>query len=134
MIWKLSYSILQNIPTEKQIFIFSSKYSPETGIYVYGLFVDGARWLIERGVLEEQLPKILLDVMPMIHFKPVNTSELTEYGRYKCPVYKTLERRGELSTTGHSTNYVLPILLAIGDWSVKHWIKRSVALVCQTSD
>lgn len=106
---------------------------PENGVYVYGLFVDGARWLVEEGVLEEQLPKVLLDVMPLIHFRPVNTNELSESGRYKCPVYKTLERRGELSTTGHSTNYVLPILLPTRH-PVTHWIKRSVALICQTSD
>lgn len=71
--------------------------------------------------------------MPLIHFKPVLTNEFTEGNRYKCPVYKTLERRGELSTTGHSTNYVLPVYLGIRD-PVTLWIKRSVALICQTND
>ncbi|EDS37651.1 ciliary dynein heavy chain 11 [Culex quinquefasciatus] len=106
---------------------------PEDGVYIHGLFLEGAKWNLRGSYLEEQLPKMLADVMPIIHLSPVKTADLDEGTRYKCPVYKTAERKGTLSTTGHSTNYVIPILLGTRLNSA-HWVKRSVALLCQTSE
>lgn len=103
---------------------------PADGVYVYGLFTDGAKWDVEKGVLAELLPKVLHDVMPMIWVIPIKNDMYNEEGRYKCPLYKTSERRGVLSTTGHSTNYVLPFLLNTRE-PPSHWVKRSAALLCQ---
>ena len=81
----------------------------------------------------EQKPKILNESLPVMHLVPKLLVDI-DYGpeRYKCPVYKTSERKGTLSTTGHSTNFVMAIFLARGAPKVQHWIKRGCAALCQT--
>lgn len=67
--------------------------------------------------------------MAILYLKPEQGHETGRGRLYESPVYKTLVRAGSLSTTGHSTNYVLTVELP----SLKppaHWIKRGVALFC----
>ena len=67
--------------------------------------------------------------MPIIQLLPAADRVAPEEGIYFCPVYKTLTRAGTLSTTGHSTNFVMPIEVP-SDKPMEHWIKRGVALMC----
>lgn len=66
--------------------------------------------------------------MPIIWLVP-EENHTKPKGVYECPVYKTLTRAGTLSTTGHSTNYVLAIEVP-SKMPERHWIKRGVALIC----
>ncbi|XP_021099656.1 dynein heavy chain 1, axonemal isoform X2 [Heterocephalus glaber] len=105
------------------------KERPEVGCYIHGLFLEGARWDPEAFQLAESRPKELYTDMAVIWLLPVPHRKAQNQDIYLCPIYKTLTRAGTLSTTGHSTNYVIAVEIPTIE-PQRHWIKRGVALIC----
>ncbi|XP_067883713.1 dynein axonemal heavy chain 6-like [Heterodontus francisci] len=118
--------------------------SPEDGALLFGFYLEGACLDPTSQVLKDSMFGQRYYQMPAIHFLPVQmgsqrrsaelvgeAQELDEY--YECPLYRTSRRAGTLSSTGHSTNFViavnLPTLLP-----PNHWVSRGVALLCQLDD
>ena len=110
---------------------YSSK--PEDGAYVYGMFVEGARWCYEEEVLKESEAKVLYSEAPMIWLQPCEPENKKVFPHYLCPVYRTPERKGTLATTGHSTNFVIDLRIP-SDKPADHWIRRGVAFLLSLAE
>lgn len=105
---------------------------PEEGIYLHGLFMDGAAWDYEEGVISEQEYGTMYVRAPMINFVPWR-NKVANTEKYSCPLYKTSVRAGTLSTTGHSTNFVLSIELETSE-NPNHWVLRGAAMLTMLND
>ncbi|XP_075157385.1 dynein heavy chain at 16F [Haematobia irritans] len=105
--------------------------SSEAGVNVHGLFVEAAQWNRNRGGLCDAQIGELYSRMPTIRFIPC--LKLYRGNRYEAPLYKTQARSGVLSTTGHSTNFILSILLE-SSLPPDFWILRGTALVSAVAD
>ena len=46
--------------------------SPEDGAYVFGLYMDGARWCRKTKEIADSLPKVLFDELPVVRKLAVN--------------------------------------------------------------
>jgi len=118
-----------NVLEEKQEEI---KSPPKDGVYIYGLFLEGARWDYKDKCLTDQLAGAMYVPLPVIHFVPTADYKQPE-GTYSCPVYKTSIRAGVLSTTGQSTNFVLAIDLPTKK-TQDYWTLKGAAILCQLND
>lgn len=73
------------------------KQKPDVGCYIYGLFLEGARWDREGGQLIDSRPKELYTEMAVIWLIPKANRKPPTSGVYVCPIYKTLTRAGEFT-------------------------------------
>uniref|UniRef100_A0A8C4E9U5 AAA+ ATPase domain-containing protein n=1 Tax=Dicentrarchus labrax TaxID=13489 RepID=A0A8C4E9U5_DICLA len=95
--------------------------SPTEGVYVYGLYLDGAGWDRKNNYLIESSAKVLFTPLPVIHMFAINSTAPVDPKLYLCPIYKK-PRRTDL-------NYITAVVLSTVQ-SPDHWILRGVALLC----
>lgn len=108
------------------------------GAYTSGLYLEGASWSLKDKFLVDQAPEEATFKMPVLLLRPVEiglegaTPFSLSSSSYECPVYRSPVRRGVLSTTGHSTNFVIYVALPCrGQTTASTWVKRGAALLCE---
>ncbi|XP_043921477.1 dynein axonemal heavy chain 11 [Protopterus annectens] len=65
---------------------------PREGAYIHGLFMEGARWDLQAGVIAEARLKDLTPSMPVIFVKAIPLDRQEAKNMYECPLYKTKTR------------------------------------------
>ncbi|KAK3091630.1 hypothetical protein FSP39_021358 [Pinctada imbricata] len=65
---------------------------PREGAYVHGLFMEGARWDMQTGLISEARLKELAPAMPVIFIRAIPVDRQDTRNVYECPVYKTKTR------------------------------------------
>jgi dynein heavy chain len=96
---------------------------PKEGVYVYGLFLDGAGWNKRDNQLAEQQAKVLFVQLPVIHIFAINSTGGRDVRQYECPIYRK-PRRTDLE-------FVTFVDLK-SKQDPMHWTLRGVALLCDT--
>ena len=90
------------------------------------MFLEGARWDTEEHLMGNSQPKELFSNLPLMHLNPIADRKVPSTGIYRCPLYKVVSRSGTLSTTGHSTNFVMFIELKTNQLE-STWVIAGVA-------
>ncbi|NXG00743.1 DYH9 protein, partial [Sakesphorus luctuosus] len=117
--WPLDKMTLQCDVTKKGREDFASP--PREGAYIHGLFMEGARWDAQAGVITEARLKELTPAMPVLFIKAIPVDKQDPRGLYPCPVYRTRQR---------GPTYVWTFNLKSKD-SPSRWVLAGVALLLQ---
>ncbi|XP_073903039.1 dynein axonemal heavy chain 2 isoform X4 [Castor canadensis] len=100
-------------------------YPPKDGVWVRGLYLEGAGWDWKNSCLVEAEPMQLVCSMPTIHFRPTESRKKSAKGMYSCPCYYYPNRAG----SSDRASFVIGIDLRSGAVTSDHWIKRGTALL-----
>ncbi|TDH16419.1 hypothetical protein EPR50_G00020980 [Perca flavescens] len=123
---------LLSLPNNTKLDMDDDLPEPKDGVLVHGLFMDSSRWDDDNMVIEDALPRVMNAMLPVVHFEP-QQNYVPEPDLYHAPLYKTSARAGTLSTTGHSTNFVVTVMIPSNRPS-DYWISKASALLCQLDD
>lgn len=115
--WPLDRMTLQVDVTKKNRDDFNAP--PREGAYIHGLFMEGARWDVQTGMIAESRLKELTPGMPVIFVRAIPVDKQDKKNSYECPVYKTRQR---------GPTYVWNFFLKTKENPAK-WVLAGVALL-----
>ncbi|XP_025057270.1 dynein heavy chain 5, axonemal-like [Alligator sinensis] len=127
--WALDSVILHNDVTKMMKEDVTSPPPADIGgVYICGLFLDGAGWDRRNSKLIESAPKVLFTSLPVVHVYAISTTvppdpKKLQGNMYSCPVYKKPQRT--------DLTYIFSLYLKTVQ-TPDHWTMRGVALLCDS--
>jgi len=117
--WSLDSVVCQNLVTRFNKEDIQD--SPPEGVYIHGLFLEGASLDKKTGRLVEARPKVLYEPVPVIYIYAINSTAGKDSRLYECPIYRKPGRT--------ESNYIGTVDFESEEES-RHWVMRGVALLC----
>ena len=120
------------------------KKHPEAGVYIYGLYLEGASWDEKLGLIDQKEGEMRCD-MPVIWFKTVqekktdkededdDAEEGEETYIYTCPLFKTGKRASIIASSGNSNEKIIDVDLP-SRFKKEYWTLRGTCLLSQIED
>lgn len=104
---------------------------PETGVYIHGLYMEGAGFEDDphggEGYITQSLKGSLRQQMPVAHVISVHIDQMSWTHMYHCPLFVTSER---LVTWTAATTYVTTVNVRMRPEEEEHtWILAGAALL-----
>jgi len=112
---------------------------PSTGLYVHGIFLDGARLDPTTGCLKDSMPRVLQTPLPVVHVEPRSTQDGRHAGDGKdckdgaffAPLYRTATRSAEQHAAWG--NYVMDVSLH-SEHQPSYWALQGVACLLEEQE
>lgn len=98
----------------------------EYGCYIQGMYLEGARYNLEKDCLDYQRPKDLVEELPLVQVIPVEANKLKLRNTIKTPCYVTQDRQNAM---GKGLVFIADIKT---DKHISHWVLQGVAISLNT--
>ena len=119
------------------------KKGPDAGVYIYGLYLEGASWDAKLGLVDQKAGEMRY-TMPVIWLKTVqekkNDKEEDDDGEeedeiyiYSCPMFKTGKRASIIASSGNSNEKIIEVDLP-SRFKKEYWTLRGTCLLTQIED
>jgi len=92
--WKWTLKVLEFSMTSICLALYNCLFGCilQEGVYIFGLYLDGASWDRRNCRLTEAHAKVLFTLLPVVHMYAINSTAPKDPRLYQCPVYKKPNR------------------------------------------
>jgi len=98
------------------------KEKPDQGVYLHGLWLDGAAWDAKEQCLKDPSPLHRFNALPVVHATATAMAAPGAEHKFECPCFRS--SRTELVGVAYLSSDVAPV----------KWILHGVAMVCERPD